>query len=126
MKFVRELIVKLNNGYHNSFGSIYIKKNIFCIKILHCLYNHGFILGFFEFNNGIIIYLKNKGSVNAFTKIKILKNNGLSLYFRYKDKNKLNYLKKDLVILSTSRGLLTLEEAYKLKVGGEFLFLIIL
>ncbi len=125
MKLVQQLILKINNALVKQKGIFFIKKSKNCLTILNFLYCQGFILGYFETDKKIIVYLKNKKLGNSFSKIRFLKKKGLRYHFKYKDSKFLNNLKKDIVILSTSKGLLTLDEAFKLKIGGEFFFLII-
>lgn len=125
MNLLNNLITKLNNGHLQKASTIFVLKNSFCLKVLNFCYNHGLILGFLETKKGIFIFLKVKKGVNCFSKIKLLKKRGLKLFFQYRDKYRLGNLKRDVVLLTTSKGLLTIEEAFKLKIGGEFILMII-
>lgn len=125
MSLLKILIAKLNNAHLQKAGSFFIKKNNFCIKVLRFLYFNGLILGYVENSEGVIVFLNIKDGVNSFSRIRYLKKRGLKLSFRYRDRLKLNNLRRDLVLISTSKGLMTMEEAFKLKIGGEFIFLVI-
>lgn len=125
MSLLKVLIAKLNNAHLQKNGSFFIRKNNFCLKVLQFLYVNGLILGYIENFNGVIVFLNIKGGVNSFSRVRYLKKRGLKLTFKYKDHLKLNNLRRDLVLLSTPKGLLTMEEAFKLKIGGEFIFLVI-
>lgn len=125
MRVINNLIIKINSANIKKSNNFLILKSILILQILKFLYNQGIILGFFENKNEFIIFINNKSNSSSFSKIRCMKQKGLKLFFRYKDKKFLNNLKKDLVLLSTAKGLLSIEEAFQLKIGGEFLLLVI-
>lgn len=92
-----------------------------CIAFLNILWDEGFILGFkvFEKNSNIIkIFLHYKKSKPVIKVLKLITKPGHRIYYT------INHLWKikstsDFVLISTNRGVLTLEKCKKLKQGGE-------
>jgi len=97
-----------------------------CIAFLNVLWDEGFILGYKIFGNQkkrIKIFLKYRNgkpvitSLVSITKPSIRKYYSLSQLWRIKSNN-------NLFIVSTSKGLYSLEECKKLRLGGELFLLI--
>lgn len=120
IKFINILKV----GYKCRKKIINVKKQFLSISLLLFLYRKGIIEGWYfnEFNKIEIKlrYIKNKP---IFNNLKIISTPG---YRRFISKKKnIKYFKDNVdIILSTSRGLLTLKEASNLGIGGEIFFII--
>jgi ribosomal protein S8 len=100
---------------------IFQKKNFICIEILNLLWDEGFILGYktCKSNSGILkIFLKYTNKIPTINSLIMLTKPGSRFYYSSKQIWKLN-LTKGLVILSTNKGFLTLEDCKKGKIGGE-------
>jgi len=116
----------LKNGQLSKRNFIYHPKTNLTIAFLNILWNEGFILGYKidNFNTKRLkIFLKYKKGNPVINLIK----------FVYKPSRNLSYsvsqlwkfdLKKSLIILTTSNGLMTAPECIKIKKGGTPLFLI--
>lgn len=97
-------------------------------KLLDTLWNEGFILGykicktkreFYTFR----VFLKYQRSDSVINSVKSVSKPGLKVYCSLKQLWKLNLI-RGLIIISTNKGLKTLTECKKIKLGGELLFLI--
>lgn len=100
---------------------IFQKNNYVCTEILNILWNEGFILGYkiCKFNsNTLKIFLKYTNETPCINLLVILTKPGYRFYFSAKQLWKLN-VTKGLIVFSTTKGFLTLEECKKLKLGGE-------
>ena len=118
--------IRIKNGYKLNLDSVLILKSKKIIKVLEILYLEGFIRGY-SFNsfdsNKIKILLKyTSGGEGSLRRIKILSKPSRRVYASVKTLWNLN-LKKNLgcFILSTSKGVLNLNDALKYNVGGELL-----
>lgn len=99
------------------------------IKILSILFKLGFIK-FFQLNNinnnTIDVCLKYTNKLNSCIKqLNMISKNNNKIYVKRKQLMLLNQRKKTgIFILSTTFGLITSQEAYKLNIGGEVLLYI--
>lgn len=123
LKMIKFLnIVKV--GYKCRKKIINIKKQFLPISLLLFFYKKGIIEGWsYKEINEIEIklrYIKNKP---IFNNLKIISTPG---YRRYISKKKnIKYFKDNVdIILSTSKGLLSLKEAEDIGIGGEIFFII--
>ena len=114
-----------NNQLSNKSFLLHPKSNL-CCNILNILWDEGFILGYKTYSknkNMLIIFLKynnNKPSIRLLT---ILSKSNQKVYYSLKQLWK---LKDDigLTIISTNKGVFSLENCKKLKVGGRPLIFI--
>lgn len=100
---------------------IFQKKNYACTEILNIMWNEGFILGYktCRVNSNILkIFLKSTNETPCINLLVFLTKPGYRFYYSTKQIWKLN-VTKGLIIFSTNKGFLTLEECKKLKLGGE-------
>lgn len=122
---VIDLIIRIKNGYLAKKETVISPYSKFRENVLKKLFELKFIKNY-QVTGGdkikeITIELLYKNGVPALTDVKIFSKPGRRYYVSY------HQLKPVLggygaSILSTSKGILTNKEAYKLKVGGELLF----
>ena len=121
------MISTLKNGILIKTAFIYQKNKKNNKELLNILWNEGFILGYkiYKEKNELYtfkIFLKYTRSKSIINSIKFISKPGLKIYCSLKQLWKLNLI-KGLLIISTSKGLKTITECKKLKLGGELLFL---
>ena len=99
---------------------IQTRKNI-CESFLQVLWNEGFILGYKTYDenpNKLIIFLKYKNDKPVIKSIKTISKPGRRIYYSIKQIWKLNS-SRSFIIFSTNKGLKSIVECKKLKIGGE-------
>ena len=118
----------LKNGILIKTAFIYQKTKKNNKDLLNILWDEGFILGYKLYKTkkelyNFKIFLKYTKNNSAINSIKFISKPGLKIYCSLKQLWKLNLI-KGLIIISTTKGLKTLTECKKLKLGGEILFLL--
>merc|ERR1711966_228186 len=100
---------------------IFQKKKKICAQILNILWDEGFILGYqtSKKNSELFeVFLKYNSNVPSISVIKSVSKPGKRIYFSAKQ-----LWKKDsnlgLLILSTNKGIISLQQCKKLNIGGE-------
>ena len=96
--------------------------------MLNILWDEGYILGYKIYKTKkelykFKIFLKYTKFNSVINSIKFVSKSGLKVYCSLKQLWKLNFI-KGLLIVSTSKGLKTLTECKKTKLGGKLLFLL--
>jgi len=95
--------------------------------LLNILWDEGYILGYktsIHSSDNILIYLKyNNNKSPAITNIKIISKSSLKIYYSIKQLWKLNE-SHGLIILSTNKGLLSVNSCKKMGIGGEPILII--
>lgn len=103
------------------------KKKKICELFLQILWNEGFILGYKtdsnNFNN-IKIFLKYNNQKPVINSIKLISKPSRRLYYSIKQIWKIDS-SKYFIIFSTNKGLKSITECKKLRIGGEPYILII-
>jgi len=92
-----------------------------CESFLRILWNEGFILGYkIDSNNSnkLKIFLKYKNGKPVISSIKLISKPSLRVYYSIKQIWKIDS-SKSFVIFSTNKGLKSIVECKKLKIGGE-------
>ncbi len=120
------MFASIKNGQLAKRSFILHQKKKICEKFLDVLWNEGFILGYrncFQktknFKNDLTkIFLKYRNGKPAINMIKTITKPGKRVYCKAKQVWKMSS-NKTFVIFSTNKGLKTLEECKKLKIGGE-------
>lgn len=123
---LNQMLLMLKSGYSlkKKFIKIY-KFNNLCLNVLYFLYKEGYILcyNYDNLNCCFYIFLKYNNNLGAF--------HNLFLYSKFKNKIYINYnLLKNyqsnmgMYVLSTSKGILSVNEAIEKKTGGVLLFFI--
>lgn len=121
---VGDMIIRIQNGYNAKKTSIIAKKTINSISILNILYDEGYIRGYKHIdNNNIEILLKYINNNPSIKKITIISKPGRRVYYSL---SKLKLLSNNsLMILYTSKGVLSFKKALEERTGGEVLFEIV-
>nr|QEM01889.1 30S ribosomal protein S8 [Nephromyces sp. ex Molgula occidentalis] len=122
MKQINYLFTTIKNSFLSNNYFIYINASIFKYKILKLLQLKGYIKNWYwinlKFKNLLFINLNsNLKSIHGFKYFnpKLQKN-----YIKKKNLKNLKQL-TGLVILSTSKGILSVDNAYKLGLGGSLI-----
>ena len=115
------MLANIQNGQlvHKSF--ILQKKTKFCESLLNILWDEGYISGYKVFTkkkNTLKIYLKYNKNLPVISSLNSLTKPGKRIYYSLNQLWKINST-KGLLIISTNKGLLTLSDCKKFKVGGE-------
>jgi len=116
----------IKNGSLSFKSHVHIPTTKLNLQLVYLLYKEGFIQGFFFNKLKINVFLKfNELLKPSIKNIKILSTKGKQVIAPHKTLCRLPK-NSGILILSTTKGLLTLNEAlYKYKVGGEVLCKII-
>ena len=120
------MVTSIRNGQLANKSVIRQTKQKNCEALLGILWDEGFIWGYkiCKFDSKFIeIYLKYNNKLPAIKTIKSISKPSLKVYYSLKQIWKIN-LNQDLLILSTNKGILSLDMCKKLKVGGEPIIII--
>ena len=113
------MITAIRNGQLVKKAYIIQKKKKINETILHVLWDEGFILGYKSIDSRHLkIYLKYKNSKPAISYIKSLSKPGFRVYYSLKELWKYDTC-QGLLIISTNKGVLSVNECKNKKVGGE-------
>ena len=118
---ILNMFIKLKNSQLVKKNYIFQRKSFFCSKILNILWDEGYILGYknSDFDPKIFeIFLKYNENKPAIKSIKFISKPSKRIYFSSKQLFKIN-LNLGLFLISTNKGLLSLQECKKLNLGGE-------
>jgi len=123
--YIWVMLVKIKNGQVSKKSFILQKKSFFCVKFLNILWSEGLILGYKEVNSKILkIFLKyKKNSKPTINNIKFLTKPSKRIYLTIKQLWKLD-ISNYIIIVSTSKGLLTVNDCKQYNLGGEVLVLL--
>ena len=122
------MLAQIKNAQKIKKSAIIVEYSKICFEVAHVLWNEGFIFGFrvfFKYNKkSLEIFLKYKS--NGSTGIKLLLNlkvpkNGF--YFTIKQLWKLR-ITPNIVILTTTKGILTDKQCKKHNIGGKPILLL--
>jgi len=94
-------------------------------KIIHVFYEFGYITGYKEISNGFLLYInyyKNSKQIDEIGAI--LKNLEKKKIATFKYQSYKTLYPLDVAFIRTKAGIITLTEASKKNIGGEFLFYI--
>ena len=123
---VWNMFSNIKNGQASKKQIIFQKKTCECIEILNILWDEGFILGYqicASQMNMLKIFLKYKAKLPVINSLTLLTKPGSRVYYSAKQLWKLD-ITKGLLVLSTNKGFMTIEQCKKLKLGGEPFFII--
>lgn len=101
-------------------STIIIKRSKNTIDFLNLLYKHGFIAGFKITGFKIEVYLKYTETGSTVQLVKLYSLPSRRLFISYNDLIKKHSL-DEFTVLSTTKGYLTLIDAYQLGVGGQII-----
>ena len=118
-----KLLLKIKNAYLFNKETVELNFNIKYLNILKLLYEHGFIQSLkVNFNTSKITihlrYFENKRLIND------LKFFSIPSHHQFISFTELSLIndKKNFILFTTNKGLLTLEQCKKFQVGGKMLF----
>lgn len=121
------MIANIKNGQLTGRSFILQKQKKICKSFLNILWNEGYILGYKNYKNNsntIKIFLKyNQEGKPAINSLKLISKPGQRINYSIKQIWKINS-NKTLIIFTTNKGLLSLVDCKKLKIGGEPLVII--
>ena len=123
---LRNVAINLNNSQISKRNFIFQPKTKLIFNFLNILWNEGFILGYklYGVNSNLLkIFLKYKKNKPVINSIKLFYNSGFTNHYKLSQLWKLDS-KKNLIILNTSKGLMTVQECKKNQVGGQPLFIV--
>ena len=125
-KSVSHLLSKIKNAQLVKKSSLVVENDKISFSLLNILWDESYILGFKytePSKKHIEILLKYVGKTPAISIIKFISKPGRRIYLSAKH---LWYVKNEfgLVILSTNKGFLSLENSRRRNIGGELLFII--
>jgi len=114
---IGDLLTRIRNGLLAKLESIIVTKTKINQKILQILIEEGYIRGYLEKDQEFIVYLKFNGNQPA---IKKLIRIGTQRSGRVSLKSKaIPFISNGILILTTSKGLLTHRKCKELNLGGE-------
>jgi small subunit ribosomal protein S8 len=124
--YLWNMFTSINNGQLAKRSFILHPKKKICEKFLDVLWDEGFILGYKNYFKKVKtykkditkIFLKYKNGKPVINAIKPITKPGRRVYCTAKQIWKMNS-KNTLVVFSTNKGLKTLNDCKKLKIGGE-------
>jgi ribosomal protein S8 len=126
-----KFLIKLKNASTVNQESFYSNVNKLSQNLLKILYKEGFVLSFrikkrdssYDSNTTTSkINLRYSHNKSVFRYLKIVSSPSKRRYFCLKSISRINS-KRNLFVFSTNKGLLTINECKKLKVGGVLLFI---
>lgn len=120
------LSANLKNSQISRRNFIFQPKTKSTTSFLNILWDEGFISGYKLCNsdlNLLKIFLKYKNGNPVINSLKILSKPSRQVHYSVSDLWKLD-AKKTLIILTTPKGLMTIDECKQTKTGGKLLFII--
>lgn len=121
MKFILwNMFSKIQNAQLANKKVVFQKKKKVCESFLNVLWDEGYISGYTidKQNDNLIIFLKYHNNKPVIKKIKCISKPGSRIFYTIKQLWKIDS-SKNFLILSTNKGLKTLNECKKLNIGGE-------
>ena len=120
MKLLTQMFTALRNGQTARKQLIQLPYSTLCWNVLTVLFFHGYINGLQKNDTKILVVLKYVNDQPAIRKLKQISTSSQKVYSSYAQLNVPNQ-GLGLVLLSTSKGILSSSKALELKVGGEVL-----
>jgi small subunit ribosomal protein S8 len=120
------MIASINNGQLVKKAYILQRRKKICESVLNILWDEGYISGYkiSKTNPNILkIFLKYKNGKPAVNLMKALSKPSLRVYYSLKQLWKLDS-SEGLLVVSTNKGLMSVNDCKKHKLGGEPLFIV--
>ena len=127
MKFILwNMFSNIQNAQLANKKIVFQKRKKVCELFLNILWDEGYISGYTvdKLNNNIIIFLKYQNNKPVIKKIKCISKPGSRIFYTVKQLWKIDS-SKNFLILSTNKGLKTLNDCKKLNIGGEPFIIVI-
>jgi len=105
---------------------MYYSKTKLAINLLNIFWNEGYILGYKicnENSNLLKIFLKYRDENSVINSLKLISKPSRSMFYSLPQLYKLDS-KKKFILLSTSKGLMTINECKQDQIGGKLLLII--
>ena len=123
-----KLAYQLNNAYAGRLARIECNSTNIVHQVLHVLYDEGYILGYTSATRScsvkrVQVHLKYANCSPAITEVKLASTPGHRVYWNLSMVTD-QLRRRCLVIISTSRGVLTLAKAHSFRLGGEPLIIV--
>jgi small subunit ribosomal protein S8 len=115
------MFANLKNGQLAKRNCIYQTRKNICEAFLKLLWNEGFILGYIIDSNDpnkLKIFLKYKNGKPVINSIKLISKPSKRIYWSIDQIWKIDS-SKNFIIFSTNKGLKTIVDCKRLKIGGE-------
>ena len=123
MKNYVSMLIKIKNGQLSKKQFLVHKKTKFCESLVKILWKTNLIIGYKINNSKLKIFLKYSNNKPVINYLKIVPNsNNYSFYLSIKQIWTINIL-NNFSIFTTNKGLKTLNDCKKTKIGGKLLFL---
>jgi len=106
------------NGQLTKKNFVILPKTKFCASFLNILWDEGIILGYSIISDSLKIFLKYKNGKPVITKLNYISKPGKKIYYNVKQLWKINQT-NGVFILSTTKGLMSLDNCKKYKIGGK-------
>jgi len=119
--YLWNMFANIQNGQLVNKSFVLQKQTKLCASFLNILWNEGFILGYkIDKHNKqtFKIFLKYKNNKPVITSMQALSKPGKRIYYNTKQLWKINAT-KGFLIISTNKGLLSIDECKKFNIGGE-------
>ena len=122
MDIISQTLTSIRNGNRSKNSSVKIPKLGINEKLASILKNEGFIDSFEIMNSVLILNLKYRGRerIPVLTNLKRISTPGRRVYINSKEIPQL-FGGLGILILSTSKGIMTNKQAQQMKIGGELL-----
>lgn len=121
--YLGNLFSALKNGQMANRAFIILPKKKTCENYLKILWSEGFILGYFIENNKIKIFLKYINEKPAINSLNLISKPSRRIFYSIKQIWKIDS-NQHFIIFSTNKGLKTIIECKKHRLGGEPIVLI--
>jgi small subunit ribosomal protein S8 len=112
------MFIQLKNGQKAKKSLVKIAKKKFCIQFLNILWDEGYILGYNIEKSHLNIFLRYNQGIPLIKQVQFISKPSKRVYFSLKEIWKID-ANIGLLLLSTNKGVLSLNQSKKLKVGGE-------
>ena len=118
-----KLISTLKNSSMSNKNFVLVEKNFLVLNCIECLYKEGLILSYsiMSEKNKILVKLRSVNSDVLTNKLKLISRPSKPVYLKYSDLCRMSF-KSGIGFLFTSRGIFTLNECKKKRIGGLFAF----
>jgi len=120
------IFTDLKNAQLSRRNFMYYPKTRLIVNFLNILWNEGYILGYKVCNlnsNLLKIFFKYKNKNSTMNSLKLVSKPSRPVYYSLSQLYKLDS-KKIQIIVSTSKGLMTINECKQVQTGGKLLFII--
>ena len=119
--YLYNMFASIKNGQLAKRNFIFQRRKNICENFLKVLWQEGFIIGYItdkQNSNQLKIFLKYKSGQPVINSIKLISKPGRRIHYSTKQIWKINS-NRNFIIFSTNKGLKSIVDCKKLKLGGE-------